>query len=324
MIEPTDLDRCRHVAADQPRILIGRHLDGCPREDCESCQPCTRNHCVGRNCHTHVTVERFTCPACVHSARTDLAEIVRMCADLPDEAETKGVASEAFHLNGPTANVEQWRQRGRHGHHYEPDARLGEDHPLWTLHTLERVICDELDDEPPTGRATVDNTAAFIDERLHRLAHQPWFDFADLQADLARARGHLEAVLHDGEQVERVAPCMDCGRQIVRRMTDAGEWAYRCERCAVDLSEATYRLAVKAAHVAHADRLTAEDLATRLNVPLSDVRRWTAHLRVAGDDLPPLLRSCGKSGGRKLYRVADAAAIKDAGDTRRAREDESA
>lgn len=334
-------DRCRFDGRERPRVLAGRHDDDCDgtrthadgtTSTCGGCLPCSQHHCGGRTadghaCSTHVTTGRFTCPACVHSVRTDLAEIVRLCADLPAEVEIRGVDSEAFHLNGPTADPDAWRQRGRHGHTYEPDARLGEQHPLWTLGIFERIICDELDLHPaagaPTGRPTVAGTAAFIDSHLHRLAHQPWFDFADLARDLATCRAHLERVLHDGEQIERVAPCMDCGRQITRTMTDAGDWAYRCERCRVDLSEASYRLAVRAAHTAHADRLNAEDLAERIGVPLTTVREWTRTRRVGGTDAPALLGCCGTAHGRKLYRVADAVAIRDAG-ARRTREDKSA
>ena len=84
-----------------------------------------------------------------------------------------------------------------------------------------------------------------------------------------------------------------------------------------------YRLAVKAAHVAHADRLNVENLATRIGVPASTIRSWASTLRVQvkGKDpieVQPLIRSCGRDGGnRKVYRVDDALRVRDGGGDRR-------
>lgn len=326
-----DLERCRYDGDERPRIVLGRHLGDCTGHstrpghetgDCRGCQPCERPHC--RCCGVvHVDLDRglHTCPGCLADIRSDLTLIPRLAAKLPPEAVRRGVDSEAFHLNGPTADPQAWRQRGQYGHRYDAEARLGDLHPLWVLGTWELMVVEHRG-LIRTAEIDVASAATFLADQLAHIAHDPDFGFEDLPGSLRACRRHLERVVHDGEQVEEVAPCVTCERPISRTIDDAGEYAYRCEHCRRDLTPNEYRLAVGAAYRESADRLSIDDLAERLDVPPSTLRRWANPLRIqqAGGSViehPPLIRSCGQISGRKVYRVADAYAILAAGGDRR-------
>lgn len=319
--------RCRWVASDQPRAVVGRHHDECPEVDwhpplawvdCPGCAPCPLRHC----CDCGIThVAALTCPECIGAARDTLAEIVRMHDALPDEAVSRGAQSEAFHLAGPTANPEAWQQRGRYGHRYERDSRLGENHPLWVLGTWDLAVTELYKHRRMTA-ISVESAADYLGRNLTDLAQDVDFAFDDFANSLRECASHLEAVLHDGEQVERGAPCLRC-KKPVTKTTEAGKTIIRCEPCRRTLSDNEYRLAVRAAHTAHADRLNVTDMAERIGVSESAIRRWANVVRTQRDgeppvEHPPLLRSCGRDGtGRKVYRVADAQTVRDAGDNRR-------
>lgn len=318
---------CYYRGKHEPRALRGRHDDGCVEAawhaplvwvDCDGCTPCWLNHCA--NCGmTHV--DDLVCHGCIGDVREDLHAIVKLSADLPAEAESRGVQSEAFHLAGPVANPAAWRQRGQYGHKYPSDARLGEDHPLWVLGTWDMLVT-ELLGHTRTGRIGIDSAADYLDRNLTDLAQNPDFGFQDLGRELSHCRSHLDLSLHDGEQIEKRAPCLTCKRPLV--LDKVGERVrYRCTKCRRDLTENEYRLAVRAAHVAHADRLCIDDMADRLSIKASTLRRWANVVRVQRPgskpiEHPPLIRSCGAdTSGRKVYRVADVEAVRDAGGDRR-------
>lgn len=283
--------------------------------DCDGCEPCHRPHC-GVCGARHV--DRLTCPSCVGDVREHLREIVRLDRATMPEAVVRGSAtSEAAMLAGPVAEPSAWRQRRRYGYRDPVEVRTksggiyGDDHPLWVLGTWDLLVTEHYD-HSRTARVTVPSAAAYLAANLTDLAQDEDFAFEDLAADLERCRKHLESVLHDGEQVETAAPCVTCGREVVK--TESG---YRCQRCNRDMSDNEYRLAVRVAYVAHADRLCASDLADRIGVPASTVRRWVNIRRIqrAGEqpeELPPLLRSCGRdSVGRRVYRVQEAEELRD-------------
>ncbi|WP_183092918.1 hypothetical protein [Nocardioides stalactiti] len=317
---------CYRIARDQPRLVRNRHDPvACPMVgwhpplawDCDGCQPCTRPHCSTCD-REHVT--DLTCPNCISEIRTNIERIVELTGlPLVDELLTRGNRSEAAHLLGPTAHVKQWQQRRKHGYRNHRDDVVGLDHPLWVLGVWDLMITEHYG-HIRTANVTVTTAADYIKRNLSDLAQDPLIDFPAFAGEIAQCKTHLETVLRADEQVERAAPCVKCGTHLVK-----AERGYRCTRCHDDLTENQYHLAVKAAHIKHADRLNADDLAQRIGVPASTIRSWASVMRVQrkGEqavELAPLIRSCGRDGGnRKVYRVADAVAIRDAGgDHRRA------
>lgn len=318
---------CKFVTSDQPRVLPGRHTTDCAGETCAGCLPCVETHCaVCRRAHA-----ANVCAECVAATRDDLHTIAALCDALPEETEHRGVNGEAMMLLGPSADPEAWRNRamsamrGRLDDAYLEDCR-DEQHPTWVLGTWEQAWRDHLD-QPTDLTATLPRLVAYLDRQLHVMAEEQEVPFEDFARDLRGCRGHLEDVLHDGEQRETGAPCPACREQgepcppaLVldrddRDPTGVGD-KWRCIRCKTWWSEADYRLRVGEDHIDHADELTAADMAVRTRVPAGTLRRWasTTTRRINGEtvETPPKLKPSGRSAdGRKLYRVTDVLALRD-------------
>lgn len=324
--------KCKWVGSDRPRVIAGRHDEDCPG-DCSGCQPCTRAHC-GTCSREHVE-DAFHCPECVGAVRDDLNGITKMCRDLPTEATHRGVNSEAAMLIGPAADPETWGNRrmsaiqGRIDAAWLEDCR-DEQHPLWVLGTWDMLLAEHYGHDRTT-RVTVVSAAGYLAANLTELAGDADFAFEELARDLRACRAHLEDVLHDSQREVTGAPCVQCHTPIVKSQDETGRETYRCRRCHRDLTDSEYKYAVKQAHLAHASRLSADQMAERLEIPASTVRRWANIVRqpvkagwVAGAwfegtiiEHPPLLRSCGTDAdGRKVYRVSEAQRIAAIGDTR--------
>lgn len=326
------MSACRFVARDHPRaVCVNEHK---PREPmCEDCSPCPYRHC--RVC-THAHIEG-TCPDCLAEIRTDISEIGRMVSDLlDDEAETRGPTSEAVMLLGPVADPEARGHLaasvacGRVHADYLGEA-VGEEHPLWVLGTWEMVYRDAFDHDT-TEELTVWSAADYLGRNLTYASTWPHVPFEDFASDLRRCASHLESVLHDRDHLG--APCLKCETAMVRAVDAKGATTddWWCEHCRTVTPANQYRYAVTAAYRDKADRLTAKDLADRIDVPRSTVRRWASIRRVVTEggvvdgafvpgtitESPPLLRWCGRDPySHKVYRVADAIALRDrlAGDT---------
>ncbi|GAA1138537.1 hypothetical protein [Nocardioides aquiterrae] len=197
-------------------------------------------------------------------------------------------------------------------------ANRDEPHPTWVVGTWEMKVRDHLG-QPGDDAPTLTEARDYLAGHLTRLAHDPDFPFEQLGDDLEHCREHLESVLHDGDQVEKGAPCQRCKRPVLRTTADDGKVTYRCEHCARDLSETEYRMAVRSDHIANADRLNATDMAERTEVDESTIRRWASRRTTQrrGEKPvihPPLLRSCGVDGkNRKVYRVSEVERIRDTG-----------
>lgn len=267
---------CRYVARDQPRALLGYHLTECADETCKGCLPCPDAHC--RVC-ARVHAEQ-TCADCLHDVRTDLAEIVRLVAGLPAEAEVKGIDSEAMNLLGPAADWEAW-------HHVQASITVGrlprgwaesadhELHPLLVLGGWDSCVRDSLEHSEPEGRVTVEQAADYIGRQLTYLAGYVDLPFEDIARDLRRCRAHIERVLHDGEQLDTGAPCMTCRVPLLRVYgTEPALDGWMCPRCRRESSEDQYRLAVLALHGDESDWLTDQECQIRYGVLASTVRSW--------------------------------------------------
>lgn len=290
---------CRFVASTEPRVLPNRHVHGCTDDGCTGCLPCTEPHCVvcGR---AHAD---GTCAECTSAARDDLLTIAELCNALPDEAEVKGVDSEAMMLLGPAADPEAWNFReasalaGRIPADWLAESR-DEPHPMFVLGTWDMVWRDHLEHET-AETATLPRLVDYLHTQLTYMAGQALVPFGDFARDLRRCRGHLEDVLLEGERDEKGAPCVQCGRNMTRVVTNQGaQDAYHCRYCHRTVSGDQYRYAVGVAYRAHASRLTAAELGERLGVKPSIIRVWGAR---------GLIRKRGKNtGGITLYDVADA------------------
>lgn len=261
----------------------------------------------------------------LHEARTDLAAIVRMADELPEEAVERGTTtSEAIHLLGKTADPDAWHQRIAHGWTPAPE-NADHQHPHWILADWDRTIRHHYGHDPRTVPPTLATLAGYIGLNLSDLAASAGFPFAELAQALRGCKAHLEQVLQAGHATERGAPCMTCHRPLARQLlTDPDAPWWECTTCGYELGPMEYRDLVEAAHLQHADRLTVADLAERIEVSRASLRKWASVVRIQAPgeqprELSPLLRSCGRdSKGRKVYRVAEALRIRDAGgDTRK-------
>lgn len=311
------MTRCHTPTRNQPPVLEGWHHDTCPNTTwhpplawpgCPGCEPCPWDHC-GTCRRRHVGNDQHTCIDCVRQARDDIDRIVELTNAtiltdlyeattlLDDEAETRGVNSEAAHLAGPTAHPAAWRQRRRHGYRPHPDDVIGENHPLWVLGVQDLLVAEHYDHHR-TGRPTVASTAAYLKANLTDLAQDDDFPFDDLAADVKACRSHLEQVLRADEQRDTGAPCMNCGTLLVRdwEVLDAkGAAGWSCPRCRQTSTEDQYRFAVMHLAREEAHHLTDRDMEVRTGVKAGTVREWARRGHV----------SKRRDSGRTLYAVAD-------------------
>lgn len=296
------MSECRWAGSDQPRVVSGRHTGECGDEACSGCQPCQRSHC--RSCGREHAAG--TCPGCLADMRSDLAEIVRMCRDLPAEVEHRGIDGEAMVLLGPVADAEA---RG----HRAASAAVGrawvdeadhERHPLTVLGGW-RMVVEDAREAPETGAVDVEGSAAYIDRHLDWIGACDWLPAEDLARDLRQCRAHMESVLHDGEQIERGAPCHLCPEgdrpRLVKRYGGDVTGHRDTWHCPKDRNhwwtEAEYRLRVRDDYRSNATTLNATDLHARFGVSRGSVTGWASKGEV---------RKRGKDGsGRQLYEVAD-------------------
>lgn len=317
------MSTCRFTSTTTPRVLKGRHGDECPGDECRGCQPCPERHCQVCGV-SHVTVDGRgsdeTCAGCLSETRDDLGAIVELSGHTLAEAVHKGVDSEAAMLAGRAIDtpegIEAWNHRAMSaamGRIPELDV-TDERHPLWVLGTWEMLIREHLD-QPSEARITVWRAADYLGGHLTRLAHDPEFAFDELARDLRRCRGHLEVVLHDGEQVEHGAPCLKCetvrlhriyrGRELPWSSKDeprhAMEDGWACPRCRGWSNPDQYRLAVTNEHRERANWLTDADMEARTRVPAATVRSWA---RSTGDGSKPRVRK-RRDSERTVYSVED-------------------
>lgn len=319
---------CYYAGPEQPRMLAGRHLaEGC---ECRGCQPCEWGHC--RVCS--VTHAEHTCGGCLSETREALTEIRRLCAALPAEVLHKGIDSEAMNLLGPIADpealghVQASVNVGRVPAHWLETADH-ELHPLLVCGTWMEAYIEAFEHPEPAGRITIGAATSYLDRNLSYASTFADVPFEDFARNLRQCQTHMERVLHDGEQVETGAPCMKCeGDEVVVRLElvrGEREDRWQCPRCKRQSNEAQYELAVRQTFIERSPELNADDMAIRIEVASSTIRRWSHVLRTqaAGEDPvehPPILNSVGVVNGRKVYLVADAEAIRDSGGDQRRRQ----
>ena len=136
---------------------------------------------------------------------------------------------------------------------------------------------------------------------------------AELAGDIQRLRTHMEAVRHDSLIPELGAPCPTCKEPAPRLKLDydradvtgaSDQWVQPRSQPQVDRGRVS--ALVGTAYVQHATHLPSRELADRIRVPESTIRRWAS-------GSTPLLRSRGRhTDGRKLYDVGQAIELRDA------------
>lgn len=272
---------CKWVARDRPRIIVGRHEQGCSDENCRGCQPCNEPHC--RVCGlTHAS---GTCAECLADSRANLREIGRLCGSLPEEVENRGIDGEAMFLLGPAADPEARGHLeasvavGRVSADYLAEA-VGETHPVWVLGTWQMVYVDALEHETNDDAVTIAEAVDYLDRQLTYVSGYEHVPFEDFARDLRQCVAHLESVLHDGEQRDEGVPCLTCGRRLTRVWgKDAQSDGWECKHCREQSTEAQYRFAVKADYIAKADWLTDTDMVARFvdaEMSAATVRSWAS------------------------------------------------
>lgn len=242
-----------------------------------------------------------TCAECLAETRETLHEIARMCGALPDEVEARGIEGEAMFLLGPVADpearghLEASVAAGRVPIDYLADA-IGETHPVWVLGTWDMLWRDALDHDT-VELVTIPDAVDYLDRTMTYMAGYEHVPFEDFARDLRHCRVHLEAVLHDGEQHDRGAPCMNCGALLERAwdFSGTGKDGWQCPRCKRSSTEDQYRFAVAHLHREEATELTDRDMEIRTGVRAGTVRVWANR---------ELVRK-RRDSGRTLYVVAD-------------------
>jgi hypothetical protein len=207
---------------------------------------------------------------------------------------------EALGLRGPGSDPEAWGHvtasvaSGRLAREWVEEGG-GELHPLTVLLSWAMVWRDALDhDEAPD--ATLETAVDYLDRTMSYMAGYEWVPFEDFSRDLRRCVGHLEAVLHDGEQVDRGAPCMTCGVALERTWgKDEAQDGWRCPRCRETSTEDQYRFAVAHLHREEAEWLTDRDMEQRTGVKAGTVRQWASREEIARK----------RDAGRTVYCVSE-------------------
>jgi len=300
-------------------------------------------------CANHVEAEAgiITCPGCIGQVRRDLATVEELHALVGDEAEYAGLDSEAANLAGPAASPDQVAGRKAHGLEWLVAEHLADCkvpdcpgcrpdlHPYRVLGDWDLALREQYG--PQTDLFV---TVGRARDYLTTLLAGPFphgDEFEGFASSIAACRAHLEAVLHDSRAPERGRPCPRCveageegkGPRLRKRYARHPKLKGKrcptpgvCETCkgtndtwhCPDIpehwwSERDYRDRVASDFVDHATHLAAPDLAERVGVSLSTVRKWTARKWDKGERawIPPRLASHRRGAdGRKVYPVKDA------------------
>lgn len=229
---------CRYDADLGYRVLVRS----------ETGEPCTAEHC--RLCvRTHLDdTTPQVCAGCVGLVRENLATIVELTDRLEDQA-CHTHADGRLNTGPLGGDAMVMLAEGR----YLPASRLTPEEqcndpmpPLLVLATWEDDWRIELGHRGGP-RATVWRCADYLGTHLTLMAQRhPAFD--EFAADLARLRGRLEAVLHDGDREDHAeVSCFECSGRLVRRVTDRGaDDHWTCGRCRRRYTDPEYHLAVRA------------------------------------------------------------------------------
>jgi hypothetical protein len=300
---------------------------------------CNEDHCAMRGrCPHHVqhAAGINTCPRCIRRVRKDVDAIVELWIRLlVFDVVIDGIESEAMNLAGVAASPAQYAEkRQRLTARYDAQGwcdwprleSFRDDDPHHPYAVLARAA-QALEDG---GWITVGpwdwnvvRAAAAIRTALDETAFAHGDEFADLAAELAACRAHLENVDHDSRTPDLGRPCPACvethgkGPRLRKRhashpgmkpgkrcgdtlcpICDGRADAWHCpDEPAHAWTDDEYKLRVDADYVQHAAALTADQLAQRFTIRVGTIRVWANR---------GLVRKRGRDQyGRQLYDVAD-------------------
>ncbi len=250
----------------------------------------------------------------------DLTEIVNLCDELLAEAINKaadplmpgGLALVAL---ADVASLQEWSdllEAAELRHQADPEnwpAPVVDDDDEWEppLQTLLfwTEAWRETHGYPLERRPTVTSEARFVRWALDwAWDNEPHFD--DFAEDVRKAKSRLEDLLHEGLRSRHGVPCFDCNVDLVRpsrpprnvRWCEGHEgvctWPHRfcahdrggladewkCPRCDRHYGVEDYVRAVKHAHLAHADWLTAPDCEQRTGAKAGTIKVWASRGKV--------------------------------------------
>lgn len=317
----------------------------CPKTHCAM-----RGSCAG---HVDVEAGMRTCPRCVGSARRTLGQIGDLYAVagtmvtartwdvgvLLEEAAETGVESEALYLVGPAAAPEQWSEKRRRlvatfdargWCDYPRPEGLAEDdphHPYSVLARWDQALREQYG--PHTDLFVTVSSAI---DYLTTLLAGPFphgDEFEDFTREIGAVHNHLETVIHNSRTPELGRHCPRCvevagkGPRLRKRYANGDDErtkrgdhdTWHCPDVAEHWwTEHDYRDKVAVDYLEHATELPAAELAQRIGVSLSTLRKWTARTwdNDAGTWAEPRLVSRRKGAdGRKVYSVAAAMTVRD-------------
>lgn len=292
---------CRWTGRETPRAVWDRHTDECDDDRCRGCQPCTKAHCVVCGIEH---VDEQTCPSCIGTTRTDLAEIRRMYHALPlhaVEGGNDGHLESSRPIPGGEAMV---MLAPGSGHGYAEYERKGEAIPTeLLLATWEDDWREVRSGETALELASVDAAVKYLDANLDWAAQQhPAFDsFAE---EIREHRAHLEDVLHDGERIDTGAPCKVCGRPLERNYgAQAKDDSWWCDRCKVLIRPDEYAENVARESRQYAKWLPAAEMAEEHRIPRGTLSSWASDGKVR--------KRRDTNLGRVVYNVEDAVTRRD-------------
>lgn len=251
----------------------------------------------------------------------NLRAIEDMYDRLGDELAYAGVDADAMTYLGPVANLEAWE------HRYEAAEARGllsdqawddyasdqdaEWHPLAVLSSWVDIVRDERD-QPTDLKATVKREADYLRKAapwMFQANEHTGINFPPVDAlmnDLQRVKTVLENVLKDGVRHDTGVPCMRCKTALVKvyaANVDGSGDHWKCTRCEETTTLEQYKLAVKQAYLAEADRLTATDMLEAYRIKPGTLIVWASRDKV---------HKRGKDdSGRQLYDVEDALKMRD-------------
>jgi hypothetical protein len=304
--------------------------------------------------HVNVDVGIVTCPAHIGEARSVVGDIETLTALVYLELEFSSATSEVVNLAGPVADIDQLdarrdlitRRDTYRGWCDFPRLSLfdvDDRHPVAVFARWERQLRVEYEQgDPGTGeserwplphkeeRDLLARSATYFRRMLDgRFPHDEPFE--PFLRDMRRLRGYLEEVLSDSHRPDLGVPCPKCAEQIdgtekaprlAKRHSDADRSGASDRWVCPDYPddhwwrEADYRLRVGGDYLAHADRLTADQIAQQYGIPAGTIRRWANVTRrlVDGEwvESPALIRPAGRTpNGVRTYDVREVLNLRD-------------
>lgn len=210
---------------------------------------CGDRHC---NCRRHVAWGDYTCPVCLGSIRVDMNRIEDACTWLPEEAEHRGVNSEAAYLAGPHTDPTRWQWRRIN----QMRAGLDADdwdmlHPGVAFAHWERELREDFGhDDVVLASATISAARGYLDTIVAVMARSEdhVLVLVELGKTMSDLRRYLERVRRDSNMGDRAnVDCFDCGGDLEKRLTDKGfEDHWTCRACHRPYSDSEYNFALRA------------------------------------------------------------------------------